>query len=385
MRSSNSEPIYNSAVSTGATKQLQLLLFVDERLSAPNHAQAIQVYLEELQQHGSFDLEILEISENPDLAEHFRLVATPSLVKIYPSPRQVLAGGDVVDQLQRWWHQWQQELEEQNTAEGLAERTSQDDRYSVAQIRNAEEMFRLKRENTELREQLQFKDQVLGMLAHDLRSPLTAALIAIETLEITHNQERTEKVNKLQTQLFQHARNQFRMMNRMINDILQAAQGKTSGLQLQLRNLPLQPLCEEVLDELQGSLEEKSLTLVRDIPNDVPPVYADGELIRQVLMNLLNNAIKYTPPHGTITVSILHRTAQKVQVSVADTGLGIPVEKRDRIFDGHFRLKRDEAQEGFGIGLSLCRKVIQAHYGQIWVDSVPPAGSCFQFTLPVYR
>ncbi|MDB9495775.1 histidine kinase [Spirulina major CS-329] len=385
MRSSNFEPTHHSAVSTGATKQLQLLLFVDERISTQNHAQQIQSYLEELKQRDAFDLEILEISENPDLAEHFRLVATPSLVKIYPSPRQVLAGGDVVAQLQHRWHQWQQDLEEQNNAEGLADRKSEDDRYSVAQIRAAEELFRLKRENNELREQLQFKDQVLGMLAHDLRSPLTAALIAVETLEITHNQESTEQVTKLQKQLYQHARTQFRVMNRMINDILQAAQGKNSGLQIQLHNLPLQPLCEEVLDEMQGSLEEKSLTLVRDIPKDVPPVYADGELIRQVLMNLLDNAIKYTPPQGTITVSILHRTAQKVQVSVADTGLGIPVEKRDRIFDGHFRLKRDEAQEGFGIGLSLCRKVIQAHYGQIWVDSVPPEGSCFQFTLPVYR
>ena len=80
---------------------------------------------------------------------------------------------------------------------------------------------------------------------------------------------------------------------------------------------------------------------------------------------------------------MLHRTTQKVQVSVSDTGPGIPEATKETIFEGHFRLKRDENQEGYGLVLCLCRKIIRAHYGQIWVDSVPNEGSCFHFTLPV--
>jgi two-component system clock-associated histidine kinase SasA len=105
--------------------------------------------------------------------------------------------------------------------------------------------------------------------------------------------------------------------------------------------------------------------------------------VRQVIVNLLDNANKYTPEGGKISLSILHRTSQKIQVSVCDDGPGIPEEKREHIFEGHFRLQRDEAQEGYGLGLSLCRKVIRAHCGQIWVDSIFDRGSCFHFTLPV--
>jgi two-component system clock-associated histidine kinase SasA len=127
------------------------------------------------------------------------------------------------------------------------------------------------------------------------------------------------------------------------------------------------------------------LALIDDIPQDVPFVFADEELIRQVIVNLLDNAIKYTPDGGKITLSILHRTTQKVQVSIADNGPGIPETKQESIFEGHFRLQRDQEKDGYGLGLSLCRKIIRAHYGQIWVNSVPEQGSCFVFTLPVHR
>jgi two-component system clock-associated histidine kinase SasA len=125
--------------------------------------------------------------------------------------------------------------------------------------------------------------------------------------------------------------------------------------------------------------------MTHDIPSDLPLVYADPERVRQVLINLLDNAIKYAPAQGTIAISVLHRTTQKVQVSICDNGPGVPEENHERIFEEHFRLKRDEAQEGYGIGLALCQRIVRAHYGQIWVDSVPNQGSCFHFTLPVYR
>jgi two-component system clock-associated histidine kinase SasA len=171
----------------------------------------------------------------------------------------------------------------------------------------------------------------------------------------------------------------------MVTDILQAARGVSAELQIQPRELPLSELCLEVIDAMNRKCEAKSQHLESDIPEDLPQIYADPERVRQVIINLIDNAIKYTPEGGKIQVSALHRTTQKIQVSICDTGPGIPEENKERIFEDSFRLKRDEAKDGYGIGLSLCQRIIRAHYGQIWVDSVPNQGSCFHFTLPVYR
>jgi two-component system clock-associated histidine kinase SasA len=86
-----------------------------------------------------------------------------------------------------------------------------------------------------------------------------------------------------------------------------------------------------------------------------------------------------------VSIVALHRTTQKVQVTVTDTGPGIPSENRDHIFEESYRLQRDVTEEGYGLGLALCQRIIRAHYGQIWVDSAPGDGSSFYFTLPVYR
>ena len=156
-------------------------------------------------------------------------------------------------------------------------------------------------------------------------------------------------------------------------------------LKVERTEVSLSHLFKEIFRRYINLLKEKSISLIQDIPEDVPGVYADEELIRQVIINLLDNAIKYTPEDGKVTLSILHRTSQKIQVSISDTGPGIPKEKEERIFEGHFRLQRDQNKEGYGLGLSLCRKIIRVHYGQIWVDSILGQGSCFHFTLPVYR
>ncbi|NES63886.1 MAG: histidine kinase, partial [Okeania sp. SIO2D1] len=184
---------------------------------------------------------------------------------------------------------------------------------------------------------------------------------------------------------YNQAKKQFRIMERMIGDILQAAKGQNSELQIQPHKLYLNVLCENILKQFTSQFLSKSFLVKKDLPQDLPAIYADEELINQVLVNLLENAIKYTPEGGTISISILHRTAQKIQLSVCDTGPGIPPEQQELIFQRNFRLKRDRAKEGYGIGLSLCSQVIRAHYGQIWVNSNLGEGSCFHFTLPVYR
>ncbi len=369
---------------------LQLLLFVDDRPNYQENAQVIQAYLQSLKSKHIFDLQIIEISKQPHLVEHFRLVATPALIKVHPAPKQTLAGSDIIAQLEKWWFRWldstipSQQEDKQNPT---SEETILSDNFNCSAeiIRLTDDIFRLQKEKEELQEQLNFKDQVLAMLVHDLRSPLTAASLSVETLEISLNQDESDRIIQLRQKLFIQAREQFRLMNRMIGDILQASKTTIVEMRLDPHKIYMQSLCRDLGQQIAPRLLTNSLLFTEDIPEDLPPVYADEELIRQVMINLLENAIKYTPSGGKIVLSILHRTSQKIQVSVFDTGPGIPADNKDLIFDPSYRLQRDEGKEGYGLGLSLCRKVIRAHYGQIWVEDAPTGGSCFHFTLPVYR
>lgn len=393
MQVSQDQPIYSEA-------PLQLLLFVDGRPKSRQQVQRIRAYLKELQAEYSFELQTIDVGQQPYLAEHFKLVATPALIKIHPEPRQVLAGSNIIAQLKNWWPRWQAAVDAYlKLQEDLQERIDDTARVtspkstirsvavSAELIRLSDEIFRLKQEKDNLKEQLQFKDRVIAMLAHDLRNPLTAAAIAIETLQSNYNLE-TGQFQRLKPSLTAHllkqARNQTKIIDRMITDLLQVGRGKDTEFPILPQKVQLGKLCLDVLEELCDRYTAKSQEVETDIPNDLPYVYADPERIRQVLVNLLDNAIKYTPEGGKISIAGLHRTTQKVQFSIGDTGPGIPVENRDRIFENHFRLQRDEGTEGYGIGLCLCQRIVLAHYGQIWVDSAPNNGAWFHFTLPVY-
>lgn len=379
-----------------AEAPLQLVLFVDKRPKSNERIRQIRGCLKELEIHCPYTLQVVDVSEQPHLAEQFRLVATPSLIKIHPLPRQTLAGSNLVAQLENWLPRWQRSVEEYlsklNSDSTKAEIADSEIR-SVAQtaelIQLSDNIFRLQKEKEELQAQLQFKDSLIAMLAHDLRNPLTAVSMALETLEMGNKSE-DEKVQsrftpKMTAQLLRHARTQTKAIDRMITDVLQAAKERSAEIQIQPHELDLSQLCFEVIDRLHDQFQAKAQQVLTDIPSDLPKVHADCERVRQVVVNLLDNAIKYTPEAGTIQVSILHRTTQKVQVSVCDNGPGVPEDNQQNIFDDRFRLKRDEAKDGYGIGLALCRRIVQAHYGQIWVDSQPFQGSCFHFTLPVYR
>lgn len=390
--------------STDSEASLQLLLFVDARLSSRKDIQRIRSYLDTLRAEYPFDLMIVDVGEHPYLAEHFKLVATPALIKIHPLPRQILAGSNLIAQLKNCWQRWQHSVEEYEADFGkeafsesalgssedeMPQLTTSSMASSIELMQLSDEIFRLKQEKAELLERLQFKDKVMSMLAHDLRSPLTAASLAMETLELDHKKQQTGDLPQLtpglKTRLFAQARTQFRSMDRMITDLLESGRASNAELNIRPHKLQLNQLCQSVLTQMKEQFLLKSQQIETDIPQDLPCVYADEDLVRQVLLNLLDNANKYTPSGGKILVSVLHRTTQKIQVSVCDNGLGVPEEKRDRIFEDHFRLERDEAKDGYGLGLSLCQRIVRAHYGRIWVDSVPIGGGCFHFTLPIYR
>ncbi|MEA5596232.1 histidine kinase [Rivularia sp. UHCC 0363] len=381
---------------------LQLLLFVDERPKSRQQVQQISSYLKQLQLECDLSLQVIDVGKQPHLAEHFKLVATPALVKIHPEPRQVLAGSNIVEQLKTWWSRWQNSIESylqlQHELLEIPKNDPNDecintqiptDSLAISSeiIQLTDEVFRLKQEKQQLQEQLFFKDRAIAMLAHDLRNPLTAAIIAIDTLKSNFDSETGEfrRIKPpLAAHVLNHARTQTKVIEKMITDLLQVGRGKDTKITISPTKISIGDLCLEVLEELSESCKAKFLTIEKDIPQDLPYVYADPERIHQVLINLLDNAIKYTPLNGTLIIAGLHRTSQKVQFSIGDSGPGIPEENRDRIFENHYRLERDQAKDGYGIGLNLCQKIVLAHYGQIWVDTAPTGGAWFHFLLPVY-
>lgn len=390
MRSSSDSPIEYLQQVAKSDALLQLLLFVDKRSTAKEQINQISQYLDTLQPTCKFELHVVEVAEQPYLVEHYKLVATPALVKIRPEPRHILAGSNLVSQLKESWPYWQHSLATNDRladeSEAHQEETSFAEAANLMQL--SDDMFRLRQENEALQDQLKFKDRMIAMLAHDLRNPLTAAMIALETLSGQWSPEHESLQNlspDLIQRLTQHAHTQTHIIERMITNLLEACQGSDPGLNIHPKQLDVGGLCQEIVLRMQNALKVKSQVLESDIPPDLPRVYADANQVQQVILNLLDNAMKYTPDGGVIRLSALHRTTQKVQVSICDNGLGIPLEKQQYIFENQYRLDRDHDQSGYGMGLALCKRIVGTHYGEIWVDSAVNEGSCFHFTLPVYR
>jgi two-component system, OmpR family, clock-associated histidine kinase SasA len=384
------------------SKSLQLLLFIDERMTSFIYNQEIRDKLAILNAEDSFELEVIDVGKQPDLAEYYRVIATPALLKLSPKPRQILAGSNLIDQIDNWWDRWQEELfveydhQVASDSELASHQEQQPDAlllgdshsYVSKIIQLTDEVFTLKQENKELLDRLKLQDNAMSILAHDLRNPLTAVALTLETLEIINNPE-DYRANALSpekiTKSIDRARTQLQSIDRLVTNILQTKLTNNINISLRPQKLDLANLILMVITQLEGQLKAKSQKITTDIPQDLPLIHGDPDKLKQVLVNLLDNAIKYTPDRGRIQISTLHRTAQTIQVSVADNGLGIPKENHQRIFDDRHRLDRDLSQSGYGIGLSVCQQIVRAHYGQIWVESAPGKGSVFNFTLLVHR
>jgi len=406
----------NAPVLPEANGPVKLLLFIDKRPNSTEQVRSIRQQLKALSaqesessstsastaQMLSYELEIVDVTNQPYLAEHFKLVATPALIRVFADKHQILTGSDIATQLSDWWPRWQREadLSKQLESTGTDEVVKFADvavssavtvnaaAQSTEILRLSDEIFRLNQEKEALMSQLSFKDRIISMMAHDLRNPLTAASIALETLELAYSPE-GKKAKKFTPELIGHllksTKTQIRTINSMITEILQAARGSSANLKIAPQRLRFQLLCDEVMESFRPKLMTKNQTIDTDIPQDLPDVYADPDQVQRVLSNLIDNAIKYTNANGRIGIAALHRTTEKVQISIRDNGPGIPRDNQKSIFEENVRLQRDHEQDGYGLGLALCQRIIRAHYGQIWVDSKRGEGSCFHFTLPVYR
>ncbi len=231
--------------------------------------------------------------------------------------------------------------------------------------------------NTRLQEMERARSEFLAMISHDLHTPLTAITGSLEVL--LRENLRTEQGRELLGIAQKHADRLFRM----VSDILDLARIEAGRFSIRCGPFDVVDALRVAMDRLRRSAQEKEITLTLSAPDGIAPVYADGLRMEQVINNLLGNALKFTPPGGRISVTV-GELATELLVGVEDTGMGVPEEHRDRIFDRFYRVPLPAGMEveGTGLGLSICKAIVEEHGGRIWVESAVPRGSTFAFTLP---
>jgi signal transduction histidine kinase len=168
----------------------------------------------------------------------------------------------------------------------------------------------------------------------------------------------------------------------LITDLLESTRLEADAVALHLRPVNLAGRAQRVLDGLTPLLERKRQRVVLRAADGLPPVWADGRRVEQILSNLVHNASKFAPPGSDIEIELSPEDGA-MQICVADAGPGVPPGERERIFDKFYIAVKDKALAGAGLGLFICRELVRLHGGRIWVEDRPGGGSRFCFTLPL--
>lgn len=226
----------------------------------------------------------------------------------------------------------------------------------------------------------QLRQDLTAMVYHDLRGPLHTVYSSIATLgRLLANSTQPAVQDLLQVGI-----RGTRQLSRMIESLLDIQRLEEGKAVLDPKPTSLHSLLANAAQLVQPLAAESKQRLTFDMADDLPFVTCDSDMILRVVTNLMENAVKYTPSGGTIRLSAVTKP-EGVQISVSDSGPGIPKNMQRQIFDKFSRVKYKDAPKGVGLGLAFCRLAIEAHGGQIWVESEPGHGSAFIFTLPANK
>ena len=223
----------------------------------------------------------------------------------------------------------------------------------------------------------QLRNSLLSAISHDLRTPLSAMLGASSSLADEDSKLDPESRRALSRDILEASRR----MHELVNKVLEMARLQSGKVELKREWYPLEELVGSVLTRLKEELRGHLVSV--ELPPEAPWLLADGSLIEQVLGNLIENAVKYTPPGTAIHISA-RRDGDSLRVSVADEGPGLAPGTEEQVFEKFYQARREGAGGGVGLGLTICRTIVEAHDGTIRaMAGTQGRGACFEFKLPV--
>ncbi|MEW5910584.1 MAG: ATP-binding protein, partial [Thermodesulfobacteriota bacterium] len=253
--------------------------------------------------------------------------------------------------------------------------------FSITAIRgrdrNLSGIVLLLRDVTRLKEVEQIKSEFIMAASHELRTPLTSLGMSVDLLLEHTAPELTEK----DRDLLHAAHEEVYRMKAMVNDLLDLSKIEAGRIELEIENVPVPILFDHMHEIFKNQMDMKKVKFTLEIAKDLPRIRADANKIIWVLTNLISNALRYVNAEGYIRLQAL-RIGTHVHLSVSDDGPGIPPEYHSKIFQKFVQVKGRE-KGGKGLGLAICKEIVRAHGGTIWVESSVNQGSTFIFTLPI--
>jgi PAS domain S-box-containing protein len=244
----------------------------------------------------------------------------------------------------------------------------------------ARDVTEKKRYEQRLKELDKMKSAFVSNVSHELRTPLTAIKASADNML----DRLIGDLNGKQVGYLTRIKSNSDRLARLINDLLDLSTIEAGKIDLRPTNLPLVTLVKEAAESLRPVAAEKliNLTVMSAVPGVI--AWADRDKVIQVLMNLIGNALKFTPNRGKVTIAVAKNSAAWMQISVTDTGPGIPAEEVNKVFGRFYQIGQAGTQktQGTGLGLAISKALVEMHGGKIWVESEAGKGSTFSFTLP---
>jgi len=240
------------------------------------------------------------------------------------------------------------------------------------------ELKQASREVAKLEEEKNRFLRFISIAAHDLKAPLAAIQGFLWVMLRGFSGELTDK----QKTMLQRSSFRITELLNLISDLLDIPRIETGQIVQEMKEISLREVVKRSLDDLRNSAKEKGVKLKVELPETLPKIRGSSPRLQQVITNLVNNAVNYTP-EGVVTIRV-REVGKNMQVEVMDTGIGIPPKDLLRVFDDFFRASNVD-KKGTGLGLSITKRIVEAHRGKIWVESPCPesnTGSKFTFTLP---
>jgi two-component system phosphate regulon sensor histidine kinase PhoR len=233
------------------------------------------------------------------------------------------------------------------------------------------------RDVTELRRLESIRREFVANVSHELRTPLASIKALVETLDAGAKDD-----PEVASSFFGQISHEVDRLTGLVDELLDLARIESGRITLKLESMSPATLITAGIERLRPQVDRAHLTMVNDVASRLPNVSADRTRVEQVLVNLVHNAIKFTPPGGTITVSARVERDQ-LAVAVADTGVGISAAELPRVFERFYKQDKARRSDGTGLGLAIAKHIVQAHGGAIRVESELGHGTTFTFTLPL--